>query len=531
MNSGRLKPVLQALSRHTLPLLFAVGGGYLYVLALPRGGFAEFLTLMVFGLWAACMLHTMGWLKNATFFALGFSVIINPRKFFGMPPALFKALTYGEARYQFLSFTDLSILIIVVLLLLGQLPGKKRSDLSLPTWTIIAVTGYWLISGASYFGAPDKGRALAQMAFDAKLMGIVLVLSRVFSDRQRLYTYLPVFLYGVLAACVLEFFVVTVEYTRIINFGHIVILGIPLGMGVQEQMLGVSAMFRISGTYGHANYLGAAMGCVALVVWEILIANYSILQRCRNIVWVAWGLVSAVFLLSFSRGAWLGMAVPTFLYFPLALKVQGRAWLKAFFKRYASTSVFAVVVMLVIFWQPLSKRIIHSNPSAMTARRLMNNVSRDVIAKRPYFGGGIGNHIALTEDNPFIGASSRFINAPMPVHNMYLMIGTEVGIVGAFFYFMIPVSLVTVSILRCLRNATDPLAPVCLAFASTAIIFWITDRFSPVTRQINCSYLYWTMLAIAAGTLRLLGEDTGEQAIQQITPQPAQTGTMTNGAI
>lgn len=228
------------------------------------------------------------------------------------------------------------------------------------------------------------------------------------------------------------------------------------------------------------------------------------------------------------------MSVPTFLYFPLALKIQGRAWIKAFFKRYASTSIFAVVVLLLVFWQPLSKRLIHSNPSAMTARRLMNNVSREIIKKRPYFGGGVGNHIALTEDNPFIAESSRFINAPMPVHNMYLLISTEVGVVGAFFYFMIPVSLVAVSIRRCLKNAVDPLAPICLAFASTAIIFWITDRFSPVTRQLNCSYLYWTMLAIAAGTLRLLGEETAESAAQ-LTPDPISSelshpGTMPDGA-
>ncbi len=96
----------------------------------------------------------------------------------------------------------------------------------------------------------------------------------------------------------------------------------------------------------------------------------------------------------------------------------------------------------------------------------------------------------------------------MPAHIIYLYWATEIGVVGAFFYLLIPLGIFVSAIRLCLKYPKDPLTPVCLAFTNTFIIFWITDCFSPVTRQIDSAYLFWLMLGMSAGTQRLLGEET-----------------------
>ncbi len=59
---------------------------------------------------------------------------------------------------------------MLLLLLLGQLPGGKQRRLPMPKWTLASMAGFWLIAAVSAFGAPDTERAFGQMAFDAKLM-------------------------------------------------------------------------------------------------------------------------------------------------------------------------------------------------------------------------------------------------------------------------------------------------------------------------------------------------------------------------
>jgi O-antigen ligase len=120
----------------------------------------------------------------------------------------------------------------------------------------------------------------------------------------------------------------------------------------------------------------------------------------------------------------------------------------------------------------------------------------------------------MTQTHPDIAEMNRATNTPMAVHNTYLLLATEVGIVGAFFYVMIPASIFIAALRRCFRYHTDPLAPVCLAFASTFIVFWICDRFSPVTRTVDSAYLYWMLIALAAGIQFPLGKE--EKEVEQV---------------
>ncbi len=519
-----MKPVSEQsergiLTRFAIPVLCAVAGGYAFVVLMPDTRYVQILTVLVFGLWAACLLHTMGLLTKAAFLALGFAVIINPRKYFGMPAVTGKmALSYGQAAYQFISLLDLALFALCLLLLFGQFSGGLRPPRPiLPKWARAGLIGYAAIAFASCSYAPSFARAIAQIVFDGKLVLMLLVLSHLFSDRERVRTYLPPLLYGLLAGCALEVGIIVLEYGHFFRGGSGNFLGIPIGKSLQEQMAGGPTMFRIAGTYGHANNLGAAMAVAGLLIWELQLAVKPILKRPK-MVWAIWVGISVVILLAMSRGAWVALLAAAAFYFPCTLKIQGKAWLHAFLKRYALISIFAAGVLIAVFWQPLERRLFESNPGAIESRTFINDASRDVVAKYPLFGGGIGNHILLTKNDPYIMEITRMTKAPLPAHIIYLYWMTEVGIVGAFFYLLIPVGIFFAAVRQCLANARDTLTPVCLAFANTAIIYWITDCFSPVTRQIDSAYLYWLMLGVATGTQRLLGEEVEEVVVQLVEP-------------
>ncbi len=509
--------VRDTLSRYSLPVTCAVLGGGAFVMVANVDRATQILTLMMMGLWAAALLFSLDMLRQATFFALGFSCVINPRKFFGMPPAGNMPWTFGEASYQFLSFTDLALLILFALMVFGYFskPAARSAPL-IPKWTVLAMIGYAAAMAVSCFNAPDVSRSFAQIVFDCKLFALLLIVGRIFSVRENVEAYLPPFLYGLALACTLEFMVVAAEYFGLLRLrGNI--LGIPFSSGGSEKLLGGRSMYRVSGTYGHPNYMGAPMAVVALLVWELLIAPRPI-TRHQLPLWIVWAVTVGVLVMTFSRGAWLALVVAGLCYFPFALKLQGLDWVKRFLKRYALLSLLGITLLGYVFWQPIQMRLFRSDPSAMMTRGLLNSVSFDVIKNNPYFGGGIGNHIMLTKDYRVIKEITRASNAPMPVHSIYLLMITEVGFIGAVLYFLIPLSLYIIAMRRCLAHPRDPLTPVCQAFTSTLMVFWIADGFSPVTRLVDNSYLYWMMMGVLVGIANILSENDDEPELVMVEP-------------
>ncbi len=392
------------ITRLSLPLLCALTGGCAYVVLMPNFMYVQLLTVMVFGLWLACLLYSLGVLTQATCIALGFAIIINPRKYFGQPPISTTsiALTYGQAAFQFVSLLDLVLVALAILLLFGQLPGeagRKPTRPLLPKGARIGLVGFTAIAVASCMYAPSIPRAIAQMVFDGKLVLMLLLLSHLFADAARVKAYLPLILYGFIGGCAMEVGITILEYGHFFRGGSGNIIGIPIGKGLQEQMAGGPTMFRIAGTYGHANNLGAAMAAAALLIWQLQLMVKPILKHPK-MIWAVWLGVVMVFLLALSRGAWVAMLAAAVFYLPFTLKIQGKVWLHGFLKRYLFISILAATVLIAVLWQPIQRRLFHSNPGAVESRTGINDASRDVVREHPLFGGGIGNHILLTRNDP-----------------------------------------------------------------------------------------------------------------------------------
>ncbi len=492
------------LTRFLLPVCCALAGGYAFAYGFSGSVRAMAVAISAMAaLWGACLFYSIGVLQKALFFIFGFSFIINPRTFFGIGTSNLFNLTYGNAAYQFISTIEIVFGALFVLMMLNQFAGaRRRFRLVLPKWTKWAILGYSAVAAASYTYAPDSGRALSQMTFDAKILVIILFLSHVFSDREWVYAYLPVFLYGLAAAAGFESVLAMMEYFNVLPYRG-TFIGLSFGMGVTEGMMGGS-MYRVTGTFGHPGYLGVAMSAAALLLWAALLSAKPIVKH-KALLWGVWGGAAFTILATSSRASWLGLTICGFFYLLVSVKVQGRTWIYDFMKKYAALFLLACMMLVVMFWGALMQRFYQSDAVAMDSRVILANATKSRIARAPLFGGGIGNHIPLLRMHPDVKEIRRATKVPMPVENSYLLWMSEVGIVGSFFYLMIPATVFLAAIRSCLRHRNDELAPLCLAFATTFILFWISDDFSPLTRQVDCGYLYGMMIAVTTGLQAVLG--------------------------
>lgn len=507
MSSGYRASDRGIISRLLFPLLYAVAGSGVFVLLsfVERG--TQILTLVAFGLWGAVLLFGMGILRQTALFALGFSCIINPRKVFGMSEASGMNLSFGEAGFQFLSFTDLVLCVVLFVIAIGQFSDKeKRSGPLLPGWTVFAIVAYLGIAAASCLGAPNLDKALAQVVFDLKLIAMLLIVGYIFSTKGRVAANLPPFFYGVAISALVESVIVVAEYFKLLPFqGNF--FGIPFGYAVDEALLGGASVFRVAGTFGHANLLGASMAAMSLLLWEMMVAPRFSLKP-QSLFWAAWAGSSIVVIVAYSRGAWFALAVGVACYFPIALVMQGAPWLRRFLKRYAWITLVGCIVLTGLFWPQIERRLFRSDPGAELVRQHLARVTEDVIAKEPYFGGGIGNHFELIKSYSIVKEISGAFNVPMPSHSVYMLVMSEIGIIGAIAFFLIPLSLFIAAVSKSFSHPNDPLSPVCMAFASTFIVFWGCDAYSPVTRVVSNAYFYWMMMGVVVGLRHAIGGDT-----------------------
>jgi O-antigen ligase len=188
---------------------------------------------------------------------------------------------------------------------------------------------------------------------------------------------------------------------------------------------------RAYGTFPHPNILGVYLGVVLMGV-----IGWYVLQRGRVSVWLV-GVIPLLFvglLVSFSRGAWLGVGLSFFVLSVGVLRssdeVYRRRWLE---------SVLLIAVTTLIFTSLLSETIfprfdgttIQAEGSVIDRAVLMYQAS-EIIHAHPWLGVGAGNYtLAVMRLHPEIPVWDV-----QPVHNVFVLVYAELGIIGGLAFGM-----------------------------------------------------------------------------------------------
>ncbi len=214
----------------------------------------------------------------------------------------------------------------------------------------------------------------------------------------------------------------------LIGFGQIAgrgPLGIPGELAIDAELSGAAIIeagdvrwLRPYGLTFHPNVLGGYLATGLLLGLPLL---------RRRLYQVVWLLLLLGLVATFSRAAWLATA----LTLPAAIW-----WLAHRHPRYrhALTQTLAIAALvglgaLLVFSSQLVTRLRGDSPTervSIAERQVQISVALDLIREQPWTGVGAGN---------FPLARSNI--TPQPVHNVFLLLAAEIGVLEGLFWLVI----------------------------------------------------------------------------------------------
>ncbi|MDP3901472.1 MAG: O-antigen ligase family protein [bacterium] len=254
------------------------------------------------------------------------------------------------------------------------------------------------------------------------------------------------------------------------------VLGPTIG-GSAKIIVNGAPILRAYGTFPHPNVLAAflLLGLFSLYyLWFGYNTNGTNVMRASLVRFFLVGGFFVVILgliLTFSRSAWvIGLfSTMAFSIYWLVLKVSRRP---AMFLVLALLTISSL--LLVIFNSYIFPRAhISASEPAVVYRLEYNKLGMDLI-KNNLLGVGIGNQVLYSVRE---GVYQKFgmdqVWQWQPIHNIYLLIASEVGIVG-FLFFMVFIGYLIFDLRRLSFN---PSHPTMLIMLMALLIFGLVDHF------------------------------------------------------
>jgi len=343
--------------------------------------------------------------------------------------------------------------------------------------------GFLAIAFISVASAQLTGLAFSQ--FDRLLLAALaaLTLGRLLQEKKIKFDWLV----GILGGVALVEAVLGIS--QFIKQGSVglFLLGEPLLgseiQGVAKVVVDGAKIVRVYGTFPHPNVLAAFLLVGLCALYYFWLRRPSVWKFFGNFKTLASDIgfgtgifiVSLGLLLTFSRTAWViavGITAVLLIYTLCNRQyyVQGIRF---------GILMFAVVLVLGFNFRPyLGSRLqLQADEPAVSLRAEYNRLAVDTIKSRP-LGIGIGNQVPYAVMN---GAYEK-VGLPQPwqwqpVHNIYLLIAVETGVIGALLFLVFVARL----LMEKWRKKQDQLlnlqcAIACSMFAAL-LLFGLTDHF------------------------------------------------------
>lgn len=184
--------------------------------------------------------------------------------------------------------------------------------------------------------------------------------------------------------------------------------------GIANASLNGSLILRPYATFSHPNVLAAY-----LVISMTLILFYFRKTVRYPLLFIG----TAALFLTLSRAAVLAWAVVFFI------------WLVKSFWRSEKTKIifFLIATIALIYFSPLYSRFSSLSlvDATIESRIALSKAALDMFSKKPILGVGLGNFLPSL---PFFVGSDGNVFYLQPVHNIFLLVLSETGIIGLGFF-------------------------------------------------------------------------------------------------
>ena len=408
---------------------------------------------------------------------------------------------FNEWTAGFVYGTDILIFLLFVFWIARALKTKSSDELKSSftetfelKWSNphLWLIGFFVVSALSIFNSGIVGLSLYQLLKLAEFISFYFYLRSAFG---KIYKFREV-LMVIIASGIFQAAIAIAQYLKQGSLGLKLLGESPLSVnatGVAVFIADGVKYLRAYGTTPHPNVLAAWLFLAIFAFYNYYLYFYPIdksyfgkfLLICQPVL-----LVGLFF--TFSRtiiGLWaLGAAIRVLLLFKKSLH---GFWVAT--RRYVVAIVIITLVtsslFAAFFWpQVKSRALISTEEEAVTQRVFYNKIASSVATAHPILGVGIGQFVSQL----IIKLKHWPANIYQPVHNIYLLIASETGLVGLalflLFLFFIFYNFIQQARLHKAYQYSF------LILAASFLVMGFFDHFLWTLQQ--GSLIFWTILAL-----------------------------------
>ena len=258
----------------------------------------------------------------------------------------------------------------------------------------------------------------------------------------------------------------------------------PEMAGVAKIIVDGVKIIRVYGTFPHPNVLAAFIFiCIFFTLYLFFKRNNSFSKKLFLII--SYLILTTSLFLTFSRIVIIVFLLLNLIYFILLFKKHKKQVLIIFL-------LFLIFLFIITYliWPEVSSRFhVSVGDQAISLRLFYSQTSFLIIQEYPLIGIGFGNFV--WEIREMLDLLSSWIH--QPVHNIYLLIASETGLIGLFLFLMFLYQLFR-QFNRKLKNKKHYL----LLFIFCAFLFFgLFDHYFWTLQQ--GQLMFWMILGLIAG--------------------------------
>lgn len=259
-------------------------------------------------------------------------------------------------------------------------------------------------------------------------------------------------------------------------------------------------VIRAYGTFSHANVFGAFMFVAVLVSCYLFYVSYE--------TWKKVLVASVIFLqvfgltISFSRAAIAAGLLAVFVFFFLMLNKKIPKGFSLSDNQRKKLKFLAAIIALsfgicfILFYPQFLERsgIVSygtSNKEALDDRLLYQKISLEMIKKHPLTGVGFQNFVSVMDEYSPVVLKD---NQHQPVHNVYLLIAAETGLVGLGIFLLF----LALIIRRVWNRGLNPISAILLSVFIGFLFLGLFDHYLWTIQQGKLMFFIFSGFLLAS---------------------------------
>ena len=351
-----------------------------------------------------------------------------------------------------------------------------------------------LAQAISFVGAPNKALGIFDIVYNTKHILIYFFIAHTVK-RHHLKWIIAIFVFAIFLESSIAF------YERLTgNVG----IGNRKGdityseFGTQYQVYGIEHVIRSEGTTKDSHALGLYYAMLLPIPLVFMVTR--VLKPPIKIVLAGILVMGTVGLITtFSRSGWLSFAISSLFAIVTLIFLWGRH----------GAIFIPIVIMLIIGilypqgFQHIYDRLFNAPPEILEKRWELNYTAFRIWRSNFLFGYGPGNYICALKD-PDIAVLGR---DDLAVHNAFLYVGAELGLLGVIAYF----GIILAAIVQCVKlvKCRDPMTQgMSLAILSGLFAYMLDGITDPMFRELVPYAQLWVYFGLAMALRRLANKQT-----------------------